>query len=492
MRLRVIAAIAKREWLEHATNVRLVSILALTVALTPLSVFIGIRDYQTRLSDHQTLEGFRQDLIQGSAGRRIAGIPFLRTEVPRMEVLRVIRPPRPLSVLVQGLDSSLPSYWDFSRIGIEEGPRAGGEASLAGTFARFDLEFLVRVVFGLLAVLIGFDAVGSERESGTLRAALSNPVSRLSFLTGKFAGGALFLAGGLGMILLAAAAGAAWQIPAFWTGERLNALVWMGGVWFVYLLFIYSSALLISILQTSRKTALLLATLTWFVLAFAIAPLGALVGRISFPAPPKLEVKTQKERVCRELENEAAAKMGKIYVEISGTEPSAGFSADFSAHSEELLPLFRPVVLNMIERRNEAFEQISSLRRRALRGERRVVRMAVGLSPAALAAEIAANLAGTGDGAHQDWLDAIEDHRKALNEVLFDDPPQAKVSLLKATMWPILRRPPSFEDIPSFNPPKQGPLVTMRRNLWAVALLGLYSLAVLAAVFVAFARSDIR
>src|SRR5690606_23514469 len=62
------------------------------------------------------------------------------------------------------------------------------EEPILAVFRFMDLEFLFSVVLSLFAVLFAYDAVNGEKERGTLRLALSNPVSRSTYIVGKLIG----------------------------------------------------------------------------------------------------------------------------------------------------------------------------------------------------------------------------------------------------------------------------------------------------------------
>jgi ABC-type transport system involved in multi-copper enzyme maturation permease subunit len=60
-------------------------------------------------------------------------------------------------------------------------------------FPLMDWFLIVGVVMSLLALVFSYDAICGEREDGTLRLAISYPVSRSVLLLGKWTGGFLSL-----------------------------------------------------------------------------------------------------------------------------------------------------------------------------------------------------------------------------------------------------------------------------------------------------------
>lgn len=66
-------------------------------------------------------------------------------------------------------------------------------------FAELDWSFIIGVVMSFVAVLFTFDAICGERERGTLRLVLSNPIPRDILLLGKYLGALVSL--GIPLIL---------------------------------------------------------------------------------------------------------------------------------------------------------------------------------------------------------------------------------------------------------------------------------------------------
>ena len=54
------------------------------------------------------------------------------------------------------------------------------------TLEVLDWSVIVRYVLSFLCIVLSYNAISGERESGTLRLAFANPVSRGQFLMGKF------------------------------------------------------------------------------------------------------------------------------------------------------------------------------------------------------------------------------------------------------------------------------------------------------------------
>ena len=93
----------------------------------------------------------------------------------------------PLPVIGQGREKDSPS-------GYYLGPKLTlfpNTAELAisryPNIPELDWAFIIKIVLSLYVILLGFEAISGERERGTLRLVLSNPVGRVKLLTAKYA-----------------------------------------------------------------------------------------------------------------------------------------------------------------------------------------------------------------------------------------------------------------------------------------------------------------
>jgi len=99
----------------------------------------------------------------------------------------VIHPrPNPLSFIAEGGDQYRPYSYLLKPSGdITYLLTQNRDSKLSSVF-ELDWAFIIRFVFSLYVILIGYNAISGEKEYGTLRLTLSNPVSRLKLLVSKY------------------------------------------------------------------------------------------------------------------------------------------------------------------------------------------------------------------------------------------------------------------------------------------------------------------
>jgi Cu-processing system permease protein len=195
-------------------------------------------------------------------------------------------PANVLSVALRELREAVRSRWfllytlGFAALGLgvsyASSASAGG-AGLSG-FGRTTagLVNLVLLVVPLMALTAGAGTIASDRERGMLVYLLSQPVSRLEVLLGKYVG--------LGAALLACIClglGACAGILA-WKGDatRPLSMVWLAGLSFGLALGMLSVGMLASVLARKASVAVGTAIFLWLALVF-VSDLALMAGTMA-------------------------------------------------------------------------------------------------------------------------------------------------------------------------------------------------------------------
>jgi ABC-2 type transport system permease protein len=466
--------IARRELADQLMSLRFLVIALLVVGLAPLAVYVGARDYANRLAEYNRLLAEQQELVAGEAGEAVRGFDSPWTPHNELIVLRALRPPEPLSVLVRGLDGALPAYWDFSSYGIVTGPPPFSPQQLGDLLGQLDLEFLIRVVLGLLAILLAFDAVAGEKESGTLRLALSQPISRPAFLMGKLIGGAITLLVPLLAAFLVAALSAQLLRIDLLGAERLARVALLAAASGAYLLCLYAIGLMVSSLTHSQKTSLVVLLVTWVVMVLAVAPLATLFARAIVPVPLHQALEAQKQALEHDIRREAEAAMGAVYREITGLPEGWADTRKYRENKAAIDERIAPIEVAYLNKRRRLVGELERDAERRARAQHRVMRIVMAFSPGASFATAAADLAGTGDAHRLAWLEAVARHQSSLNAALFDNPPTVTIRNAGASFTADIRTPPTVANLPSFVGPRRDVRATIARASRSGAVASLH------------------
>lgn len=175
----------RKELLSSLLTLRLAVSLGFTVILCVLTTLIGSLEYSRRVKDYQEAVRREQEALD-------------QATVYNQIDLDLLFPPQPLSILCRGISETAGytvgiyvSWRPFPPMPIGGFGGAGGDAMR--TLTQIDFATAVALVLSFLAVVLGFDGICGERERGTLRQVLANPVPRYQIVLAKLIGGCLSL-----------------------------------------------------------------------------------------------------------------------------------------------------------------------------------------------------------------------------------------------------------------------------------------------------------
>ena len=140
-----------------------------------------------------------------------------------------------------------------------------------------NLTEYVSIVGAILAVVLGYNALIEEKESGGLKLILSRPVYRDWLLTGKLLGNAAVIGALLGLVfvfnlVLLVLVDGIWPT----VGEALRLLGFVGLAFFYMLIFLTLSMLL-SIRMQNSATVFLISLLAWMLVSFVIPQMAEML-----------------------------------------------------------------------------------------------------------------------------------------------------------------------------------------------------------------------
>ena len=307
----MLITLIQKEIMHHILSVRFVALLLMCVLLIPLNFHVNYRNYLKRQVDYQ-------QTVKNENSKDPSDKPWEHGRItdPNLEVSKLIFQPMPLSVFATGLEPALPSYLGVTRNGIKQGGATLSSAPIAALFGHLDFVFVVSTVFSLLALLFTFDAVAGEREAGTVRIALANPLPRDIFLWSKLLGGYIvfivpFLLALLISLLVLVRQGFPLGEPDIF--PRVLCLI-LTSLLYIAVLFALGGA--ISIYFDSSKTALIVAFTVWVFAVLILPRAGFLIAQIIAPAPTAESVYREKAARRAELRTALDEEGNKIRYKI--------------------------------------------------------------------------------------------------------------------------------------------------------------------------------
>jgi ABC-type transport system involved in multi-copper enzyme maturation permease subunit len=415
-RLRVILRLVIREAHDQTRSHRFLGLTAIAGLLAPLIVYVGVRDLTTRREQVDLLVQQRA-VLEGPAGSaRLNG----RQLEPS---LRVIRPSAVTSVLVRGFDGVLPTFWDFAPDGVHLGAGPGGASRTPQSGVSLDLEFLIRIVLGLLAVSLAAGALASERESGMLYVLMSQPVRPFELVAAKLIGGVAALGLALTVVVTGVAAAMGVFGPDLWSRDFEWTLIGVSGAALLYLSALYALGLLVGALVSSSSAANVAAISVWIIVAIASVPTIDVLARViaSVPAPEFVESRRQREFETQLRQSELM--LGRWYLDYAGPDWRQANVADAARDQ-----IWQAWTAQARARRQQLTRLDDDAALSTTRQRRLWTRLST-FTPAGVFFDAASRLAGTGLPTAGRWDQATKAYQEFLDGALFDSPPNVNLRI---------------------------------------------------------------
>ena len=480
----MLMTLIQKEMMHHILSVRFIALLLMCALLIPLTLSINYRRYSQSLTDYQ--ESVKRARTEAKENPPNA-------QDPNTEVSKFFLKPTPLSVFANGIEEALPTYLGMTRNGVRQGSTGLAQASVAYALGNLDFLFIVGTVFSLLALLFTSDAVAGEREAGTLRINLSNPLPRDVFLWSKLIGGYIvfvvpFLVSFLlGLLLIV------WQ--GFPLGE-LNIAMPVFGLTLISLLYIavfFAIGVAISTYLDNSKTALIVA-FTFWVFAVLIAPRGAfVVAKLVAPTRTQQAVYMAKTVLSNNLRKDKEEKIWKKITETMAVGGSVGFTLNDPETQKRLDRLKKPINEQFRLEFQNQMNKIDREYQREKDRQEQVGEMLSRIAPTSSLTYFAMNLTQTGKLKRDRYFQMGERYYDQLDDSYFSEISDDTLAQIQQMMN--MANNSSESETEKIPPPptltEPDLSETLRRSAVDVFLLGFFALAFTAVAFLKFSRSDI-
>lgn len=409
----MISGIFREELVNHLRSFRFWAGAVLAILLAASSTLVAVRDFELRRGDFE-----RRAAQHDRALRQATVYSFVQPVV--------VRPPEPLSVLDQGFDARLGTEVRVHLFAVPAeaaGAYRGNEILVPLT--EIDLTTVVGVILGLLALLLGGDAVVADRERGNLRAMLASGASRPALLAGKLLGGLAALG-----LPLAAALAVSLIVLGFETGvtltpDRVAGVGLLSAAYLGYLGLMLLFGLLISVRARNRSQALLASVLLWLVAVLVLPVVAGAVARdLTGVQQARRATERRLEQMTAERDrilSDALARApgltrlsGHTAISFaSGPNRAARYRYGSKSYYGDLATYYRfetDVGLRYAERMDQEWRDAES----RSRVRERLGALVSGVSPAFLLERVSESLAGTSIEEHHRFLAACRAYREDL------------------------------------------------------------------------------
>ena len=292
----MVRFLARHEWRLLTANavVQLVLLVFGTALLA--AAMLGVSRIQR---DQRTFETFT-----GRAHQHRVRPPSLRADAIANDAgWLALLPPAPLGALAVGQSDVYPSYIKVTARNLDSlvtGDQI--EHPLAVASGHLDVAFVVLFLYPLLIFAVSFDLTATERDRGTLRMVLAQPVRLRDLVAGKMLARALLLSVPVVLIPAIVSIGhATMSAMLIWTA----AVLAYGSVWHGIALVINARG------WSAAANALVLAGL-WLIFSVVGPATINLVIAVAYPMPSRVEAAVQARAATRDATVQGSRELGQF------------------------------------------------------------------------------------------------------------------------------------------------------------------------------------
>jgi ABC-2 type transport system permease protein len=254
--------------------------------------------------ERDTIEAFDQRARQ----QRAAAVEMRADVAANERGWLALLPPAPLAPLAVGQGDVYPNYIKITARSLDalvSGDQI--EHPLAVASGQFDAAFLVLFLYPLLIFAVSFDLTATERERGTLRMVLAQPVTISEVVASKMIVRAAVLYVPMLLVTLGAAAAFSSEGAGWWARAALWALAIAayGATWHGIALLVNARG------RGAPANALILAGL-WLLFAVIGPSTVNLAIAIAYPMPSRVEAAIESRAATEEATVEGSRQLGQF------------------------------------------------------------------------------------------------------------------------------------------------------------------------------------
>jgi ABC-type transport system involved in multi-copper enzyme maturation permease subunit len=476
------------------------SLLCLT--LIPLGMYVTLKEYKQRLNTYQNAQRLYLERSEGRIDAEFEAQGY--------------RPPSPLSIFAFGLEQFLPDKAVTSNGRSMFSKSTDGmvlkmsESTLTNPmsvlFGKMDFLFNVAFVLTIFIFLSTFSIITGERESGTFKLLMSNPIPRWVILAAKITGSFVifimpFLVSFIiGLILISVS-----QVVPLTSNGFLSAVLVILAVTIVFLLCMHTLGLFISASTNNSMLSISVSLLLWTFFALIIPKLSPMIAQIIKPVEAEQVLMNKIENARLNLKIELLKREDELflgvlrnhgvtnddYMRINGIKDS-----EKSAIESEYDDIIADVRTEYAEKMKQATATLSRAYNNSLHEQERITRLISRLSPVCCYTFLLTEIAGTGTGEIENFENQAENFQNEVEQSVYD---KFQYRQYGSGMYNVLGfwGKPDVDyntmQVPQMTGYQRASLTEAFAHSWVdLLLLGLYTILFFTGAFVKFLRYDVR
>lgn len=278
--------IAKHQIIEGLTDAKFLFLALLVLVAFIINAFVYSEQYALELEDWRDGIQTTDKILEDRSGN-------LQQLVNQPQIM--MKPPAALAFISDSGEQSLPNSLRVNAFTYRN-PRLRTRGNeMLPVLRAVDWSFIVGVLMSLMAILLSYDSICGEKQSGTLRMLLSNPLSRVKLFLGKYLGLAFVL-----LLTLIVGAGVNLTIHIFLGRlpigtDMVPNIGWALLISFFCLSFVLLFGMAISSMTRRPAISLVVLLILWALVVVAVPGLARLAAEQSFKVRSNFEVNREIE-----------------------------------------------------------------------------------------------------------------------------------------------------------------------------------------------------
>ena len=396
----MLGTLIRTQILENVYGIKFVVTFIVCTLLVIAATITGIGRFEAQLSEEQKIISINRGNLQEAGSWHDAA----------RNGIKVIKPTTALGIFSSGLEESV-----GRTATVREGDFPHMEDSIYSTapifavFGDLDLTFIIKIVISLFAILFTYDMISGEKENGTLKLCLSNPVPRNTYLLGKSIGSfvslliPLLIPLLLGMLLIMTLGNVSFS------GDDWARLGLLTLSYVLYMLAFFCAGLFVSALTKKSAISFLILLFVWVLFVLVIPKASMMIADEVYPIPSINEVRAQQFQLQRDFRQQTWERTSEEFQKLQGTVSREERWRKMREIRNTIRTELEPIYLQQNEKLYSDFkQQQANLTNLAMSISR--------VSPASALTYVGLNMAGTGFHNQENFLSQLTSYRERFTE----------------------------------------------------------------------------
>ncbi len=225
--------------------------------------------------------------------------------------------PNSLLFISEGGDKYRPQSYNLSPKGVLSPAAEESRNYKMPEVPEMDWSFILKILFSLYIILLGYNTVSGEKEQGTLRQILSHPLGRIKLLTAKYAAIMVTVTVPLIIGILLSLIIVGISVPSILTIVNLSRIILILLLALMYLSIFAFLSLLVSSFIHDSSVVLLTLLVVWVIFAIIVPNTAGIISEKFSTVPSEYKIA---QEVMPMIQQQVWTKIGKIRERVDNGE----------------------------------------------------------------------------------------------------------------------------------------------------------------------------